>query len=137
MGYAIFVLALLPVFSAQAGELKLEFHGKGLSGQAIRVAVYNSREQFGTEDKVYKSAVVVAESDIVTVTIADVATGKYAVAAYADANGNGMQDRNFLGKPTELYGFSNDARGMLGPPDYAEALFEVGAGVTMQSVHLQ
>jgi uncharacterized protein (DUF2141 family) len=117
--------------------LKLEFHGKGLAGQTIRAALYNSREQFGSEDKFFKAFVVAATGDSVAVSIADVPPGKYAVAAYADANGNGKQDTNFLGKPTEFYGFSNDARAMFGPPEYSEAVFEVGTGVVTQSIHLQ
>jgi len=132
---ACVLLLSLPV--SQAGELKLEFHGKGISGQQIRAALYNSREQFSSEDKFFKSAIVTATGDSVTVIIPDVPPGRYAVAAYADSNNNGKQDTNFFGKPTELYGFSNDARAMFGPPDYSKAEFEVGSVMTMQSIHLK
>jgi uncharacterized protein (DUF2141 family) len=34
-------------------------------------------------------------------------------------------DTNFLGIPKEQFGFSNDARGTLGPPDFESASFEL------------
>lgn len=48
-----------------------------------------------------------------------------AVAVYHDENSNGELDRNALGIPAERYGFSGDARGLTGPPDYAEAVVPV------------
>ena len=135
--YIMFLTALLLSFSIQAAELKLEFHGKGIGGQPVLAGIYNSREQFGSKDKFFKSVIVTATGDSVTVIIPDVPPGKYAVAAYADSNQNGKQDKNFLGVPTEKYGFSNDARAMFGPPDYSEALFEVGSGTATQSIHLR
>jgi uncharacterized protein (DUF2141 family) len=63
--------------------------------------------------------------------------GKYAVSAYADANGNGRLDRNFLGMPSEQYGFSNNARGRFGPPAFAEAAVELGDGTVAQTIQLQ
>ena len=33
-------------------------------------------------------------------------------------------DTNFLGIPTENYGFSNNARGLFGPPNWEDAKFK-------------
>jgi uncharacterized protein (DUF2141 family) len=63
-------------------------------------------------------------------------SSKYAVAAYVDNNRNGRQDKNFLGIPKEIYGFSNDVRGMFGPPDFAAAAFEIGENAATKSIHL-
>jgi uncharacterized protein (DUF2141 family) len=127
---------LLLASQAQAGELKLEIHGKNISGQDIRLAVYATAEQFPSEELFFKSAVVKASSDSVIVTLSDIPDGKYAVAAYADANGNGRRDSNFVGIPTEDYGFSNDARGIFGPPDFKQALIDVSGQSKKQSIHL-
>ena len=40
-----------------------------------------------------------------------------------DENMNGKLDTNWLGIPTEGYGFSNDAKAMLGPPSLSAASF--------------
>ncbi len=53
--------------------------------------------------------------------------GTYAVAIYHDENGNKKFDKNFLGIPTEGFGFSNNPKIYFGPPDHDEAAFEVGA----------
>ena len=50
--------------------------------------------------------------------------GEYAISVYHDANSNGELDSNLLRIPKEAYGFSNDARGAFGPPDYDQARFE-------------
>lgn len=44
-----------------------------------------------------------------------------AIAAFHDAKNNGPLDQNWFGLPTEGYGFSNDARGTVGLPDFNKA----------------
>ncbi len=129
---------LLMATAVQAGELKLELQGKGLAGNQIRVAVYsaNAPEQFPSDEKFYRGMVSEAASDQLTVTVPDLPPGKYAVAAYLDRNKTGRQEKNFLGVPKEIYGFSNDARGMFGPPDFSAAEFEVGENIVTKSIHL-
>lgn len=53
----------------------------------------------------------------------DIPSGKYAMAVIHDENMNGKLDTNFLGIPTEGYGFSNDAKGALGAPSFSAASF--------------
>jgi uncharacterized protein (DUF2141 family) len=48
--------------------------------------------------------------------------GKYGVIAFHDINNNEELDKNMLGIPTEPYGFSNNARGLLSKPNYEETL---------------
>jgi uncharacterized protein (DUF2141 family) len=51
----------------------------------------------------------------------NLAPGRYAVILFHDENANGKLDKNFFGVPTEPYGFSNDAEGLLGPPGFEAA----------------
>lgn len=131
-------MALLLTATVQAGELKLELEGKGMAGNQARVAIYNANapQQFPSDIEFYRGVVSEATADRLSVIILDLPPGKYAVAAYVDSNRNGRQDKNFLGVPTEMYGFSNDARGMFGPPDFAAAAFEIGENAVTQSIHL-
>ena len=62
--------------------------------------------------------------------------GRYAVAVYHDENNNGKLDSNRLGLPVERYGFSRDARGIMGPPSFADAAFDLQADTTI-TVHLR
>ena len=54
--------------------------------------------------------------------------GKYALSVYHDANVNGVLDKNMIGIPKEGFGFSNDAMGTFGPPDFKEASFDWKGG---------
>jgi len=51
--------------------------------------------------------------------------GRYSVALYHDENGNKDFDRNFLGIPTEGYGFSNNPGFRFGKPEQEETLFTI------------
>lgn len=51
--------------------------------------------------------------------------GSYSVCAYHDSNGNGKLDKGFLGIPKELVAFSNQAKGLFGPPAYRATLIEL------------
>ena len=53
----------------------------------------------------------------------DIPAGTYAIAAIHDENRNGKLDMNWLGVPKEGYGFSNDAKGVVGAPSFSAASF--------------
>jgi uncharacterized protein (DUF2141 family) len=139
MKHLLVLGAFLLAGQAPAGELDLEIQGQGLAGQRIRVAVYSAAEseQFPSGGKFYRATVKEAAGERLAVPFPSLPPGKYAVSAYADANGNGRLDRNFLGMPSEQYGFSNNARGRFGPPAFAEAAVELGDGTVTQTIHLQ
>jgi uncharacterized protein (DUF2141 family) len=51
--------------------------------------------------------------------------GKYAVRYYHDENLDGRMETNILGKPMEVYGFSNNVTGRFGPPPFEKWLFDI------------
>lgn len=53
----------------------------------------------------------------------DIAPGTYALAVVHDENMNGKLDTKWLGIPTEGYGFSRDAKALLGAPSFSSASF--------------
>ena len=53
----------------------------------------------------------------------DIPPGTYALVVVHDENMNSKLDTNWLGAPTEGYGFSNDAKAMLGAPSFSAASF--------------
>jgi uncharacterized protein (DUF2141 family) len=54
--------------------------------------------------------------------------GTWAFTFIHDEDRDGELDTNFFGVPTEGYGFSRDASGTFGPPDFADAAVLVHAG---------
>jgi len=75
-------------------------------------------------------------ANMVRTTLA-LAPGRYAVALFQDTKGTGKLEINFFGVPTVPYGFSNNARGTLGPPGFDAAAFDVGAAGTSISIALR
>jgi uncharacterized protein (DUF2141 family) len=55
---------------------------------------------------------------------------------FADENGNGKLDTNLVGMPTERYGFSNDAKGNRGAPEFDAAAIAVDADL-QAVIHLR
>jgi uncharacterized protein (DUF2141 family) len=89
----------------------------------VFVALYNSEASF--LGKGFKSIMTSIVDSSCTVTFKDVPQGIYAISLYHDENGNNKMDTNFLGIPKEDYACSNNAKGLMGPPKWEDAKFEV------------
>ena len=63
----------------------------------------------------------------VTIPVAGLRPGSYAISVIHDENGNRLLDKSVVGMPTEGIGFSNNPRLMFGPPKYAQARFDAVA----------
>jgi uncharacterized protein (DUF2141 family) len=64
------------------------------------------------------------DAETVNIVIKDVKTGEYAISLFQDENGNNKLDMGSFG-PTEKYGFSNNAKGVMGPPKFEDCKFSV------------
>lgn len=102
----------------------------------VRIALFNKEEGFRDENFAFRKELFPVKSKQATWEFRDVPPGKYAVAVYHDAENNGKLDTNFFGIPTDAYGFSNNAMGMFGPPDFEDASFVVAGGVRKISIKL-
>jgi uncharacterized protein (DUF2141 family) len=65
------------------------------------------------------------------VRIEDLPAGTYALSYFHDENKNEKLDMKSWGPPAEGYGFSNNARGMFGPPKFKDQLFELKSDLSM------
>ena len=66
----------------------------------------------------------------------DIPQGTYALAVIHDENMDGKLDTNWLGIPTEGYGFSNDAKALLGAPSFSAASFQYDGGTLDLTISL-
>jgi uncharacterized protein (DUF2141 family) len=71
------------------------------------------------------------ENGIATIEFNELDKGSYAIRYYHDENKNGKMDTNKYGIPKEKYGFSNNARGFMGPPKMKKMLFAVEGDTKM------
>lgn len=118
------LLLLFQFFLFQgAGELTIKVSNIDPIEGEIYIAVYNnSKDYMNIDAAVFRKIMpVTAETEIIV--IEGIPEGKYAIAVFQDINGNGELDTRGAGIPKEPFGFSNNARGKIGPPKYKKAQF--------------
>ncbi len=112
--------------SASAGTLKINIDGMENIKGNVMLAIFDHADFFPSKtERAVTTAMSAVVSETMTITVADLPPGKYGLSVYHDENGNGEFDRNFMGVPSELYGFSNNVRGFAGPPEFEETLITV------------
>ncbi len=84
-----------------------------------------------------RRAVATAASKEVTLRFDNVAPGHYAIALIHDENDNDRMDRAMLMMPKEGYGFSRDAKVVMGPPKFSAAAFDVGSDPIRQTIRMR
>ena len=93
----------------------------GLTAQtsSVYVAVFESEAGFPKSELSSKTTVVSATEGQVRFSLKLPRNQPVAIAVFQDIDGNGRLSKNQIGIPTEPYGFSNNARGLLGPPSFS------------------
>lgn len=80
--------------------------------------------------------VVRANADSLTIDL-NLPYGKYAIAVFHDENQNLKLDKSILGWPVEKYGFSNNARGVFGPPELNEQLITFNSSIRSHRITIE
>jgi uncharacterized protein (DUF2141 family) len=118
---AALLLPLIAAMPVLAGDLTIEVSGVTPGHGQIYVAVYDRPETFPTSGQQRIGQILDSNGQSLIVHFKDLPPGEYAAVAFQDVNGNGILDKNFFGIPKEPYGFSNGARGSVGPPKFSAA----------------
>lgn len=93
----------------------------------LRLALFGSRKTYTSKKNPVRSTAVEITSSNATIEFSGLKPNYYAIMLYHDANNNNKFDK-FLGLPLEQYGFSNNARPGLGPPDFDRTKFQIRPG---------
>ncbi len=88
------------------------------------------------EDPQSHRTTVPASEDMV-LRFENVVPGNYAIALLHDENEDGRANRALTMIPREGFGFSRDAKVRLGPPDFDDAVFAVGAEDISHSIKMR
>lgn len=117
---------------------KLSIHISGISKikGSLFIAIFRPTDDFPVFGKQFKGIVKEVEGKSQNYTFDDLPEGDYAVAIYQDLNRNKILDKNLLGIPTEIYGFSNNARRTFSAPSFQEAKFKLNKDL-QQTVFLK
>lgn len=87
------------------------------------ISLFDSEANFLSKGKGQK--VKIEDKSMVQVVFENITDGTYAVSIIHDENSNGELDKGTFGIPTEDYAFSNNAKGMFGPPSFKDTKFDV------------
>lgn len=122
---------------AYAGDLTVHIDGAASTEGTVRAALHDGAEGFPADRTPVQGMVTDADPGGVTLVFEDLAPGRYAIAAYHDEDGDEALTTNLFGIPKERFGFSQGARGTLGPPSFDAAAFDVGAEGAEVTVNLE
>ncbi|WP_399686081.1 DUF2141 domain-containing protein [Xenophilus sp.] len=131
----LFSAALLGPLAAGAADLQVSV-ADGPAGPAqLYVAVYDSAERYAAGQSMASQSLPLREG-AAQLAFVGLPAGRYALKVFADENGNGKLDTNLLGLPVERYGFSRDARGDRGAPDFEAVAVPLDADQRI-TIHLR
>lgn len=93
---------------------------------SLKIAIYDHENHFLSKEVMSDGKTI--ESSQIEFSFEGLQEGVYAISLFHDENDNGKLDSNFIGIPSEPYAFSNNAKGMFGPPSFEQCKFEVIEG---------
>lgn len=127
---------LLSAASApQAATLNLQVQGLKPRGQ-VMVALYDSEKSWNAKTGAVRELRLPVAATSASVTLEGLAPGRYGAMVFQDLNKDGKMNFNLVGMPLEPYGFSNNRRGLFGPPAWQAAAFKLG-GSAAHAVRLR
>ncbi len=119
----------------QKGEIILTVEGIKKHEGDIIVALFINKHSFLKED--FKSWYFPVNGlATMEIKLDDIPYGKYAISIIHDKNSNKKLDTNFLGIPSESYGFSNNPFSKFGPPSFEKASFVINEPLVYMKIGL-
>lgn len=97
------------------------FGVKANKGQVV-ASIFNTADHF-LKSPLRTRTQSIGKNGEVQFEFSDLSPGTYAVSVVYDEDNNGELNTGFMGIPTELVGFSNNAKGFMGPPSFEKASF--------------
>ena len=136
LSIALLVLTATATAPAYAADLIVTVTGVRAHKGILKLAVYDSAASWDGDGKAVAADEKTPDADEVTFRFADLPGGNVAVMAMHDENGNGKLDSNFMGMPTEGYGFSNNPK-VMRKAHFDEAAVAVGDTPVMITLKLR
>ena len=127
----IFIWLFISAATPEAGNITVTVENITKEKGTMVIALFDSRENFNELPVKYIKEPVKGQKSM-TVVFADVPFREYAISIYQDLDENGELNKNFLGIPTEPYGFSNNPKILTGP-SYEKSTFMLDKeGISMK-----
>ena len=125
--------------SAQAQEslidLRIEVSGAKASEGQVLVSLFADEASY-MKTPMAERVEEVNHSGEAVIIFPALPVGDYAAAVIYDRDSDGKLDTGLFGIPTENVGFSNNARGRMGPAKWSDARFELTPGNATMRISL-
>ncbi len=122
--FRFFTATLFPQLKPGMGTLAIFVDGFSSDKGKAFIALCDSVECYQGKTNPFKASALAAENRQSKWVINMLRYGTYAICVFRDEKGNSKLDTNSFGMPGEKYGFSNNARGVFGPPTFEKAQFD-------------
>lgn len=133
----VFAVILGSMARAETGRpgytLTVVVHGMNSSKGVLGIVIFDKAT--GWPENVsasFRHTAFPAQPGTQTVQIPDLPSGRYAVALIHDVNENMKLDKNWIGKPQEKWGMSNNPRARFSAPPMEKALFDLQQDETIE-----
>lgn len=118
---SLIFLVFSVITHSQTANLSVQISDiKSVKGNLL-IGLYNNGLLFPKKESAIAGEQIKIDSKTMTYTFKNLQKGKYAIAIIHDEDMDGELSTNFLGIPTEGFGFSNNAIGTFGPPKFEKA----------------
>lgn len=135
LGFCIVACGGTQLAAAAKPAIDLDITGIKPGVGQLLVAVCNAQQFLG--EQCSKQAVFKTQSNPQHIRLEGVGSGHWAVQLAYDVNQNGKLDTGFMGIPSEPVGFSRNAVGQFGSPQFADAVFELKDSPVQFDIHLK
>ena len=120
----IMLLFSLSNFAKDNGlSMKLIIKGLRSNNGVVRIALANDRQTFESYRGAFLGGFAEIKNNQAEYVFENIPIGFYALKIFHDEDNNQTLTTNFLGIPLEDYGFSNNARALIGIPSWDNAKF--------------
>lgn len=119
-------------------ELSVTFTHLPHNDGTVHVLLFNQPDGFpNNPSKAYRSFKIPISNGMAALSISGLPVGTYAISTFHDHDGDGVFRTGAFGIPKDPYGFSNDARGIFGPPSFEKASFPLHEGAKKISIRMK
>jgi uncharacterized protein (DUF2141 family) len=137
MKSGILILAGLALAApAEAATLNLKVEGLKPKGQ-LMILLFDAEGSWNAKTGAVREIKRRVSAAAAQISVEGLGAGQYGAMVFQDLNLDGKMNFNLVGMPTEPYGFSNNSRGMFGPPPWAKAAFRFGSGNAAHAIRVK
>ena len=118
-------LVLISLIGFSQNNLTVKITGLKTNSGTVMIQLFDANQKLVQQTK------ATVNNNTSEFTFKDLKSANYAIQYYHDENDNGKLDSGSFGRPLEGYGYSNDARGFMGPADFKDQIFQLKSNLTI------